>query len=47
VVEAAGGRVTDLDRQPLAYNKSSLLNPSFMVIGTGDYDWYRHLPTLK
>ena len=47
VVEAAGGRVTDLDRQPLAYNKSSLLNPSFMVIGAGDYDWYRHLPVLK
>jgi len=47
VVEAAGGRVTDLDRQPLVYNKSSLLNPSFMVIGAGDYDWYRHLPALK
>ena len=46
VVEAAGGRVTDLNRQPLTYNKSSLLNPSFMVSGPGDYDWYRHLPTL-
>ena len=47
VVEEAGGRVTDLNRQPLAYNKSSLLNPSFLVSGAGDYDWYRHLPTLK
>jgi 3'(2'), 5'-bisphosphate nucleotidase len=47
VVEAAGGRVTDLNRQPLAYNKSSLLNPAFMVIGAGDYDWYHHLPALK
>lgn len=47
VVEAAGGRVTDLNRQPLAYNKFSLLNPSFMAIGAGDYDWYRHLPSLK
>lgn len=47
VVEAAGGRVTDLERRPLAYNKSSLLNPSFMVTGAGDYDWYRHLPALK
>ena len=44
VVEAAGGRVTDLDRQPLAYNKRSLLNPWFLVSGAGDYDWYRHLP---
>jgi 3'(2'), 5'-bisphosphate nucleotidase len=47
VVEAAGGRVTDLQRQPLVYNKPSLLNPFFMVIGAGDYDWYRHLPALK
>lgn len=47
VVEAAGGRVTDLKRQPLAYNKPSLLNPFFMVSGAGDYDWYRHLPALK
>ena len=46
VVEAAGGRVTDLNRKPLAYNKPSLLNPSFLVSGAGDYDWYRHLPTL-
>lgn len=47
VVEAAGGRVTDLRRQPLTYNKTSLLNPFFMVTGAGDYDWYRHLPALK
>ncbi|MBI3546485.1 MAG: 3'(2'),5'-bisphosphate nucleotidase CysQ [Gammaproteobacteria bacterium] len=44
VVEAAGGRVTDMQRQALAYNKSSLLNPWFLVSGAGDYDWYRHLP---
>jgi 3'(2'), 5'-bisphosphate nucleotidase len=44
VVEAAGGRVTDLNRQPLVYNKPSLLNPSFLVSGAGGYDWYRHLP---
>ncbi len=43
VVETAGGRVTDLNRQPLAYNKFSLLNPSFLVSGAGNYDWYRHL----
>ena len=45
VVEEAGGRVTDLNRHPLVYNKASLLNPSFLVSGAGDYDWYRHLPT--
>jgi len=44
VVEAAGGRVTDLNRRPLVYNKPSLLNPWFLVSGAGDYDWYRHLP---
>jgi len=44
VVEAAGGRVTDLNSQPLVYNKPSLLNPWFLVSGVGDYDWYRHLP---
>ncbi len=46
VVEAAGGRVTDLNRQPLGYNKPDLHNPWFVVSGAGDYDWYRHLPTL-
>ena len=44
VVEAAGGRVTDLGRQPLAYNKPDLHNPWFVVSGAGDHDWYRHLP---
>ena len=47
VVEAAGGSVTDLNRQPMKFNKPSLLNPSFLVCGAGDYDWYRHLPKLK
>ena len=44
VVEIAGGSVTDLNRQPLKFNKPSLLNPSFLVRGAGDYDWYRYLP---
>ena len=44
VVEAAGGRVTDLNRQPLVYNKPSLLNPWFLASAAGDYDWYQHLP---
>jgi 3'(2'), 5'-bisphosphate nucleotidase len=44
VVEAAGGRVTDTERRPLAYNKADLHNPWFIVSGAGDYDWTRHLP---
>jgi 3'(2'), 5'-bisphosphate nucleotidase len=39
VVEAAGGRVTDLRGTPLAYNKPDILNPWFLVSGGGDYDW--------
>ena len=46
IVEAAGGRVIDLNRQPLVYNKLSLTNPWFLVCGAGEYDWYRHLPAM-
>lgn len=34
VVEQAGGTVTDLDGNPLLYNKESLLNPGFLVTGS-------------
>lgn len=44
VVEAAGGRVLDSQRQPLTYNKRSLRNPWFVATGAGTYDWLRHLP---
>ena len=39
VVEAAGGRVTDLHGTALRYNKPDILNPWFLVTGGGDYDW--------
>jgi 3'(2'), 5'-bisphosphate nucleotidase len=40
VVEAAGGAVTDLHGEPLAYNtKPSLLNPYFLVFGDKSKDW--------
>jgi 3'(2'), 5'-bisphosphate nucleotidase len=39
VVEAAGGRVTRLDGEPLRYNKPDILNPWFLVTGGGEYDW--------
>jgi len=40
VVESAGGRVTDLDGQPLHYNKPDILNPWFLVTGADDYNWH-------
>ncbi len=44
VVEAAGGRVTDTQMQPLRYNtKESLLNPHFLVFGDRSEDWGRYL----
>ncbi|MGV6825337.1 MAG: 3'(2'),5'-bisphosphate nucleotidase CysQ [bacterium] len=44
VVEAAGGRVTDLKMQPLRYNtKESLLNPFFLVFGDLERNWSQYL----
>ena len=44
VVEAAGGRVTDTELEPLRYNtKESLLNPHFLVFGDRNEDWGRYL----
>lgn len=44
VVEAAGGRVTDLELQPLRYNaKDSLLNPAFLAFGDVTENWLRYL----
>lgn len=43
VVEEAGGAVTDCTGERLGYNKPSLLNPWFIVSGTG-YDW---IPLLR
>jgi len=40
VVESAGGRVTDLDGQPLRYNKPNILNPWFLVTGGDGYNWH-------
>jgi len=42
VVEAAGGRVTDMDGHPLRYNKPNLLNPWFVVDGSVDFSWMKH-----
>ncbi|HKQ30860.1 MAG TPA: 3'(2'),5'-bisphosphate nucleotidase CysQ, partial [Burkholderiales bacterium] len=47
VVEEAGGRVVDVEGQPLLYNKTDLHNPWFIVSGAGDYDWTQHLPVRQ
>ncbi len=43
VVELAGGHVTDLEGNPLSYNKSNILNPHFLVFGAGDQNWRQYL----
>lgn len=44
IVEEAGGQVVTTDLNPLIYNqKSSLLNPTFLVIGDGEYNWSKHI----
>lgn len=39
IVEAAGGRVTDLHGRPLSYNKENILNPWFLAAAAGGYNW--------
>jgi 3'(2'), 5'-bisphosphate nucleotidase len=43
IVEEAGGQVIDVHGQRLAYNKESLVNPHFLVIGDASHDWLSHL----
>ena len=45
VLEAAGGRVLDLDGEPFAYNRGeSLLNPDFIAVGDPALPWRDWLP---
>ena len=44
IVNEAGGRVTDLSDNALAYNKEDLLNPFFMVAGNPPYPWREAMP---
>lgn len=44
VALGAGGKVTDVQGAPLVYNKESILNPWFLVAGSGDYTWIDLLP---
>lgn len=45
VLKAAGGEVYTFDGSPLAYNsKDSLLNPEFVAVADGEFDWFDVLP---
>jgi 3'(2'), 5'-bisphosphate nucleotidase len=46
VVEVAGGAVTDLEGEPLRYNKDDILNPWF-IVSDGTTDWARYLHGLR
>lgn len=43
IVRAAGGQVTATDQSPLQYNKTSLLNPFFIVAGKPPFPWWDYL----
>ncbi|MCW8887136.1 MAG: 3'(2'),5'-bisphosphate nucleotidase CysQ [Motiliproteus sp.] len=48
VLTAAGGRLTDLQGNPIRYNqKADLFNPDFLVVGDSQIDWLKYLPTLE
>ncbi len=45
ILEEAGGSLTDLELNPLSYNrKDSLINPPFLAFGDGRHDWRCYLP---
>jgi len=47
IVEAAGGRLTDMALQPLRYNtKDSLINPPFFTFGDPRNDWRDYVPDI-
>jgi len=39
IVNAAGGKVVNLDKEALQYNKEDLLNPYFIVEGKPPFEW--------
>lgn len=43
IIREAGGRIIQTNGNLVVYNKQNLLNPYFLAIGAGDYDW---LPLL-
>lgn len=47
VLESAGGKLVNCDGSAFLYNKESLLNPWFLAIGGGSYDWYALLEGIQ
>ncbi len=47
IVNVAGGTITDLDGNTLAYNKEDILNPWFVVSGAGGYPWLEKLNHVR
>ena len=43
IIREAGGKIIQPSGKPVIYNKENILNPYFLAIGVGDYDW---LPLL-
>lgn len=43
IIREAGGRIIQANGQAVVYNKPNILNPFFLAVGSGDYDW---LPLL-
>lgn len=41
VLEAAGGAVLQLNGEPLAYNKTDMLNPDFVAVADPTFNWTR------
>jgi len=39
VIREAGGKIIQPNGDDVIYNKENLLNPYFLAIGKGDYDW--------
>lgn len=47
VLEASGGAVWSFGRAPLRYNtKESILDPEFVAVADGEYDWWSVLPAV-
>jgi len=47
IVEEAGGTVTDLQGDPLVYNKPDLHNPHFLAGGTSIFQWWQSLDSKE
>lgn len=47
VVLGAGGKITNVCGEPLLYNKKDILNPWFLVFGSGNCGWTRFVPASQ